>query len=157
MTQSSPIINVLTFGLPSSVTRPIYLEYNSRKGELDRIWANPKNNYQELQDYVSTVEALLAISLFYRHVMGHIQGAVSFYKSVNRKVCNEKECAIQVGRTVLDKEQYGHLLSSVASFVQLQSRYHLTPDFFQYSDTIQFLRNCKDLFNVKEYEENDPV
>ena len=51
-----PIINILTSRLPGNVTRPIYLEYNSRRRELDRIWANPENHYQMLQDYVSTVE-----------------------------------------------------------------------------------------------------
>ena len=70
--EQSPLINILTFGLPGIVTRPIYLEYNSRRRELDRIWANPENHYQELQGCVPTVEALLAISLFYRHVMGHM-------------------------------------------------------------------------------------
>ena len=59
----SPIINILTSGLPGNVTRPIYLEYDSRRRELDRIWANPENHYQGLQGYVSTVEALLAISM----------------------------------------------------------------------------------------------
>ena len=59
----SPIINTLTSGLPGNVTRPIYLEYDSRRRELDRIWANPENHYQVLQGYVSTVEALLAISM----------------------------------------------------------------------------------------------
>ena len=54
----SPIINILTSGLPGNVTRPIYLEYDSRRRELDRIWANPENHYQVLQGYVSTVEAL---------------------------------------------------------------------------------------------------
>ena len=58
----SPIINILTSGLPGNVTRPIYLEYDSRRRELDRIWANPENHYQVLQGYVSTVEALLAKS-----------------------------------------------------------------------------------------------
>lgn len=70
--EKSSIINILTYRLPGNVTRPIYLEYNSRRRELDRIWANPENHYQMLQDYVSTVEALLAISIFYRHVMGHM-------------------------------------------------------------------------------------
>lgn len=50
-----------------------------------------------LQDYVSTVEALLAISLFYRHVLGHIQGATSFYKSVNANNGNASACSIKVG------------------------------------------------------------
>ncbi len=36
-----PIINILTSRLLGNVTRPIYLEYNSRRRELDRIWANP--------------------------------------------------------------------------------------------------------------------
>ena len=68
--KQTPFINILTYKLPSNVTHPIYLEYNSRRRELDRIWANPENNYQMLQDYISTIEALLAISIFYRHVMG---------------------------------------------------------------------------------------
>lgn len=53
-----PIINILTSGLSGNVTRPIYLEYDSRRRGLDRIWANPKNHYQMLQGYVSTVESL---------------------------------------------------------------------------------------------------
>lgn len=48
----SPIINILTSGLPGNVTRPIYLEFDSRRRELDRIWANPENHYQVLQGYV---------------------------------------------------------------------------------------------------------
>lgn len=59
----SPIKNILTSGLPGNVTRPIYLEYDSRRRELDRIWANPENHYQVLQGYVSTVEALFSISM----------------------------------------------------------------------------------------------
>lgn len=155
--EQSPIINKLTFGLPGNVTRPIYLEYNSRRRELDRIWANPKNNYKILQDYVSTVEALLAISIFYRHVMGHMQGAVSFYKSVNHKLRIEKECAIKIGGTVLDSKQQRRLLSAVISFDQIQKKYQLGPVFFEYTETIQFMRNCKDLFYEKEYEEDDSI
>lgn len=112
----SPIINILTSGLPGNVTRHIYLEYNSRRRELDRIWANPENNYQMLQDCVSTVEALLAISIFYRHVMGHMQGAVSFYKSVERNSGREKECAIKIGETIFDSKQQRYLLSAVIKF-----------------------------------------
>ena len=157
MEQSIPVINVLTYGLPGNVTRPIYLEYNSRRRELDRIWANPENRYQELQGYVPTVEALLAISLFYRHVMGHMQGAVSFYSSVNKKSGREKECAIKVGQTILDNEQQRHLISAVIAFANIQDKYQLAPVFFEYSDTLQFMRNCKDLFYVKEYEEDDTI
>ena len=153
----SPIINILTSGLPGNVTRHIYLEYNSRRRELDRIWANPENNYQMLQDCVSTVEALLAISIFYRHVMGHMQGAVSFYKSVERNSGREKECAIKIGETIFDSKQQRYLLSAGIKFEQIQEKYQLTPMFFEFSETIQFMRNCKDLFYKKEDEENDSI
>lgn len=153
----SPLINKLTFGLPGNVTRPIYLEYNSRRRELDRIWDSPENHYQMLQNYVSIVEALLAISIFYRHVMGHMQGAVSFYRSVNQKLRIEKECAIKIGGTVLDGKQQRHLLAAVIGFGQIQNKYQLESAFFEYSETIQFLRNCKDLFYKKEYEEDDSI
>lgn len=157
MKQSS-IINILTYRLPGNVTRPIYQEYNSRRRELDRIWANPKNNYHMLQNYVSTIEALLAISTFYRHIMGHMNGAVSFYKSVNRNSSGmENECAIKIGGTILDSKQQRLLLSAVIKFEQIQKRYQLEPVFFEYSETIQFLRNCKKLFYKKEYEENDSI
>lgn len=155
--EQPPIINILTFGLPGNVTRPIYLEYSSRRKEIDRIWSNPENNYQMLQGYVPTVEALLAISIFYRQVMGHMWGAVSFYKSVNRKSENEEECAIKVGKTILDSEQQRHLLSAVINFDQIQEKYQLAPVFFEYSETIQFLRNYKELFYKKEDEEDDTI
>ena len=110
-----------------------------------------------LQEYTPTVEALLGISLFYRHVMGHMTGATSFYKSVNKNRERGKECAIKVGNTILDGEQQRHLLSAVIAFGQLQDKYQLYPAFFEYSETIQFLRNCKELFYQKEYEEDDSI
>lgn len=68
----------------------------------------------------------------------------------------KKECAIKVGGTVLDSEQQRYLLSAKITFEQIQERYQLTPEFFEYSETIQFLRNCKELFYQKEYEEDYP-
>ena len=135
----------------------MYLEYNNRRRELDRIWANPENHYRMLQEYTPTVEALLGISLFYRHVMGHMTGATSFYKLINKNRERGKECAIKVGNTILDGEQQRHLLSVVIAFGQLLDKYQLYPAFFEYSETIQFLRNCKELLYQKEYEEDDSI
>lgn len=84
MEDNTSILDILTYKLSGSVTRPIYLEYSSRKKEIDRIWAKPDNHYQVLQEYESTVEALLAISIFYRHVMGHIEGAASLLRQLFR-------------------------------------------------------------------------
>lgn len=87
-----------------------------------------------------------------------MNGAVSFYKSVNRNSSNaENECAIKIGETILDSKQQRLLLSAVIKFEQIQEKYQLEPVFFEYSETIQFLRNCKKLFYKKEYEENDSI
>ena len=56
MTNKTPLINILTSGLPGNVVRPLHQKYNNRRREIDRIWANPDNNYRMLQDYVATVE-----------------------------------------------------------------------------------------------------
>ena len=158
MANKVSLINNLTFGFPVNVARPLYQEYSNRRREIDRIWANPENKYKMLQDYGSTVEALLAISLFYRHVLGHIQGATSFYKSVNANNGNASACSIKVGNMILDNQQQGHyLLAAVIQFSKIQNKYQLSTLFFEYSETVQFLRNCRDLFYQKEYEEDDTI
>ncbi len=156
MKKTQALLDKLTYKLSDSVTRPIHLEYTSRRKEIERIWAKPDNYYQMLQEYDSTVEALLAISIFYRHVMGHIKGAASFYAFINKKVIKDKNCAIRIGKSVYDYEQQRHVLASVISFKELQEKYQIGARFYEYSDTLQFMKNCKDLFYMKEYEENDP-
>lgn len=86
---NTPLINIFTYQLPGSVTRSIYLEYNGRKQEIERILSNPDNNYKELIGYENVLESLLALSLFYRNVIGYLQGATAFYYSVNKKVKKE--------------------------------------------------------------------
>lgn len=157
MTEITSIINILTYSLPGNVTRPIYQEYNSRRKEIDRIWADPKNKYKMLQDYVPTIETLLALSLFYRHVLGHLQGATSFYKYVNQRSGLEKECAIKIGKTILDYDQQRHIFSAIITFNRLQKKYQLDSIFFEFAETIQFMRNCRDLYYQEEYEEDDTV
>jgi hypothetical protein len=152
--EQSLMLSILTKGLPGAVTHPLYLEYNSRKREVDNVLAR-YDNYKVLRDYSSTINALLSMCLFYRHVMGHMQGATSFYTSVNKG--NEKECPIKIGSFLFDKKQQGHLWSAVIKFNQIQDKYQLSPKFFEFSETIQFLRNCKELFEIKEHEEDDTV
>ena len=67
------------------------------------------------------------------------------------------ECSIKVGNTVLDSQQQRHLLAAVIQFDKIQDKYQLAPMVFEYSETVQFLRNCKELFYQKEYEEDDTI
>lgn len=154
---NTPLINIFTYQLPGSVTRSIYLEYNGRKQEIERILSNPDNNYKELIGYENVLESLLALSLFYRNVIGYLQGATAFYYSVNKKSEKRDDCPVKVGNVVLDVKQQRRLTSMVFAFNAIKEKYQLTPSFFEFSETIQFLRNCKELFNTKAYEEDDSV
>ena len=89
--------------------------------------------------------------------MGHIYGATSFYKSVNANNRKDIECSIKVGNTVFDSQQQRHLLAAVIQFDKIQDKYQLAPMVFEYSETVQFLRNCKELFYQKEYEEGNTI
>ena len=89
--------------------------------------------------------------------MGHIYGATSFYKSVNANNRKDIECSIKVGNMLFDSQQQRHLLAAVIQFDKIQDKYQLAPMVFEYSETVQFLRNCKELFYQKEYEEDDTI
>ena len=67
------------------------------------------------------------------------------------------ECGIKVGRMGLDGQQQKRLTSAVIKFNQIREKYQLDSAFFEYSETIQFMRNCKDLFYKKEYEEDNSI
>lgn len=153
--KTSSLLDILTYRLSGKVTGPLYVDYKSKSQEIERIWKKEGNAYWMLQDYASTVDALLAVSLFYRHVFGHIQGASSFYTSINRGL--DKECAISIGSSTLDNEQQRHMQAAVIRFGKILDKFQIGMWFFEFSETVEFLRNCKELFNTKEYETDDTV
>ena len=157
MDKETSLINALTYQLPGSITRPLYMEYKSRMEEIERIWKTGNAAYIELREYRSVVEALMAVSLFYRYVFGHIHGATSFYKMVNPISRQGNERAIKVGNSIIDKEQQRHLQAAVIAFDKIQRKYQLAPAFYEFSETILFLRNCNELLKAKEYENDDTV
>ena len=154
MEQADSLINILTDRLSGTIKTPLLTEYNNRLREIGNILSWEESNYRVLLDYKAAIEALLAMSLFYRYVLGHIQGATSFYKTVNSKNGNEKECAIKVARFVLDKEQQNYLLATVIAFNEIQVKYQIHPSFYEFSETSQFLKNCKDLLILGEYADD---
>ena len=157
MKQSTSLINILTYKLPGAVTRPLFTEYNNRLRETAKIWSWENSSYRILQEYEPVVVSLLAMSLFYRHVLGHIQGANSFYKTLKQHCGAEKECSISIGSTVLDYKQHRRLEALMISFNQIQDKYQIYPAFYEFSETAQFLKNCKDLLTLREYETDDTI
>lgn len=154
MSQSSPIINILTYGLPGILARPIYKEYEYRISEIHNIWSKYQK-YSILQNYAKTIESLLAISLFYKHIIGNFYGATGFYRRIN--INSSTEHPIKIGTYTLDKKEFNKILAIQISFSKFQDKYQLSPSFFEFSETIDFLRKCIDLYNSKEYETNDTI
>ena len=154
MEQNDSLLKILTYKLPGAVTRPLFTEYNNRLRDISNIWSWEKSAYRDLKEYEPMIVSLLAMSLFYRHVLGHLQGANSFYKTVNQR-SGEKESRISIGSTILDKKAQGQLEAIRISFKQIEDRYQIYPAFYEFSETAQFLRNCKDLLAIPEYEKDD--
>ena len=158
MEQRSSLIDKLTDGLPWAVKRPLLTEYNNRMQEIRRILEWNQSPFRVLLGYKKVVESLLATCLFYRYVLGYFQGAVTFYKTVDHINGKENDCSIKVGDIfILDTDKQQNLLEMVNSFKKIQHKYQLCPDFYEFSETSQFLNNCKDLLNLKDYYEYDTI
>lgn len=151
----SSIINILCYELPAVVAQPMHREYESRVVEIERILGKPGNNYQILNGYESTVLSLLAISLFYRHIFGHILGASEFYSKINKD--KETEHPIRIGNGIFNKEEQNRILGAMITFESIRRKFQISSSFFDFSETLQFIRNCKDLFLTPEYEEDNTV
>ncbi len=157
MPEKSSLINILCYGLPGGICHPMCNEFDARKAQIKQIWSKQYQKYMVLKEYESTIDALLAMSLFYRYVMGHIDGATSFYKSVNKLNGSNGECSIKIGSEILDKSQQNHMLASVITFSKIMKKYQLSSNFFKFKETIDFLKNCLNLYKTPEYETDDSI
>jgi len=157
MEQSTSLIKILTYKLPGAITIPLFTEYNNRLREIAQIWSRENSSYRVLKEHEPVILSLLAMSLFYRHVLGHMQGANAFYKTLKQHCGSQQECSISIGRTVLDYKQQRRLEALMISFNQIQDKYQIYPAFYEFSETAQFLKNCKDLLTLREYETDDTI
>lgn len=149
-TMHNSLLNIFCFELPGYLTKPMYQEFDSRKTQIENIWAKGYQEYMPLREYEHVVDMLLALCIFYRYVLGNMIGASNFYDYLNH-IDKEKDCGIRCGKFKLDHEQYNKLLSIAISFNKIREKYQLTDRFFEFQDTLGFLRNCKDLLNAQEY------
>lgn len=154
MSQSS-VINILCHELPASVTQPMHREYEGKWAEIERILTATGNKYEELLGYESALQALLAMSLFYRYVFGHLRAASEFYVAVNKGI--DVERPIKIGKGEFNKAEQNKILGAIITFERICRRFQIPSSFFEFSETLQFVRNCKALFLTPEYEEDDTI
>lgn len=84
MLAKNSLINIFASKLPSTITKPICWEYDWRKTEILLVWDGGYERYQVLALYESIIDALLALSIFYRHVVVNLDGASNFYVKINK-------------------------------------------------------------------------
>lgn len=156
MPRKNTLINIFCYGLPGVVTKPICREYDSRWEEIERIWNDQKHNkYLVLKQYNTTIENLLALCLFYRYVVGNIMGGCKLFYRLNP--CSEEERPIVVGKYILDKKESNRILAVSIELENIRKRFQLDEYFFEFTETIEFLRNCIKLYNKPEYEIDDTI
>lgn len=142
----SELINILCYKLSGDVSRAVHNEYENRWNEIRHIWEYPQNRFKILERYSKTVQHLLAMSTFYRRVLSGMNGACDFYKTVTKDVSDDKERSISIGKYRLDKREYNKMLAIQITFRKLREKYGIDDYLFEYTETEEFLTNCKDLY-----------
>lgn len=156
MPAKNSLINIFMSKLPASITKPICREYDWRKTEIQQVWNRGYERYQVLEPFESTIDALLALSIFYRHIVVNLDGASDFYVKINRGL--DKKMPIQIGKFEFNEKERRRLLAVHIQFGKIIDRYQIKPQFFEYADTLDFLRNCLVLYNTPEQDgENDSI
>ena len=146
MPAKNSLINIFMSNLPASITKPICREYDWRKTEIQQVWNRGYERYQVLEPFESTIDALLALSIFYRHIVVNLDGASDFYVKINKGL--SKKMPIKIGEFEFNEKERKRLMAIHIQLGKITKRYQITPQFFEYADTLDFLRNCLVLYNT---------
>jgi hypothetical protein len=152
--KKTPIINILTYGLPYKLANQIYNEYQERTKDAKYI-IGISERYFKLKDSINTVELLLALSIFHKRVISNLDGAVKFYKTIGEY--SESEI-IAIGSYDLTFEEKNKILALLINYRKLIEKFGLTDEMMDYYSTKDFLIKIlylKSRFENGNYEEND--
>ena len=144
------LIRILCFHLPHEVSQPMFKEYNDRWAEILSIWDSKKECYISLSEHQSAIRTLLAMSTFYRRVIGCLGGALDFYRRISYEGHERKERAVKIGGFILDQEKNNQLWKITRNFSNIKQKYNIPDVFFEYEDTLEFLRNCLQLYQIED-------
>lgn len=146
MSKQTPIINILTYGLPFKLANQIYNEYQSRLSEAKYI-INLSDRYKPLSKYLDTVEILLALTIFHKRVIANLDAAVKFYGTVSNYSDAD---TIKIGSYNFTGEEKNKILGLTINYNKLRDKFRLPPDLNDYELTKEFL--VKVLFMLQNFE-----
>lgn len=150
MAKRTPIINILTYGLPFDLANQIYNEYQDRRREAMYLIDNSQR-YSPLSDNVLTVEVLLALSIFHKRVLTNLDAAIKFYGTVTKL---SQADTIKMGSYSLSGEEKNKVLALTITYRKLLEKFSLPEATFNYNLTREFLQKLLALKNIPDNAEN---
>lgn len=148
------LIKILCKDLPGEVTKPLFNEFNQRWSEIENIWQQNGNIYPALQEHKSAVRTLLAMSTYYRRVISGFAGATDFYKKVTGGDLTIDR-PVKIGNYSMSLSENKQLWKVQKAFSELRNKYQIADSFFDYDDTLGFLRNCFILYTTNNGKQEE--
>ena len=142
MSKETPIINIFTHGLPYDLTHQIYNEFQDRLREVNYIFDNSKK-YNSFKKSYTTVEFLLALSIFHKRVIANLDAAVKFHGTV---LAYSQSDTIKIGTYELTTVEKNKILGLLINYKQIMEKFNLPETLWDYTLTKEFLTN---LLNIK--------
>jgi hypothetical protein len=139
------LIRYLTYRLPYNIANQLFKEYEDRMKEIDWLLENSRQ-FIDLRENKSTIELLLAISIFHKRIISNLDSASKFYSLVTK---NSEAESVRIGRYDLTGLERNKLLATILNFNQIMSEYNIPLSFTNYYATREFLTNVKRLKNAE--------
>lgn len=150
MAKETPVINILTYGLPFELSNQIYNEYQNRFKEA-RYLIEHYDFYKILERDIQTVTLLLSLSIFHKRVIANLDAAVKFYGTVSTYSNAE---TIKMGSYDFTSSEKNKVLAVVMSYNKLIQKFSIPPAVMEYYETREFLKNLIRLKLTLNYGEN---
>lgn len=145
--KKTPMINILTFGLPFKLANQIYNEYQARLSETKYL-IGLTGRYKPLSEYIETVEILLALTIFHKRVISNLDAAVKFYGTVNSY---SKVDTIRIGSYNFTGDEKNKILGLTINYNKLQEKFRIPKNLADYELTKEFLVKVLSMLSDYKY------
>ena len=145
--EKTPMINILTYGLPFKLANQIYNEYQSRISELKYI-IDLSDRYKPLTEYIETVEILLALTIFHKRVISNLDAAVKFYGTV---YSYSEVDTIKIGSYNFTGDEKNKILGLTINYNKLQEKFRIPKNLTDYELTKEFLVKVLSMLSDYKY------
>ena len=131
-------------GLPHTLTKPMFAEYEAKCAELNRWAANSRS--RKMQKYLKSVEEIqyiFALGIYYRYVVAPFVGTTEFFDRVDR----DGDGGIRLGGRVLTADYRSVIRGAADRFKWIASDFGLSEAFFAQTDVYSIVSK---LVNIEE-------